>query len=96
MATLAIAAMAASSSSRSEDNSNGSQGGTSSTSIDNNSGANIQVPVVMRNRAGSMGNVLTGRRDSSPKTGDEHNRTMLFQVTKDGWDGLSIFSNITF
>nr|XP_050860467.1 TBC1 domain family member 1 isoform X1 [Vespula vulgaris] len=80
VATLAIAAMAASSSSRSEDNSNGSQGGTSSTSIDNNSGANIQVPVVMRNRAGSMGNVLTGRRDSSPKTGDEHNRTMLFQV----------------
>ncbi|XP_047360984.1 TBC1 domain family member 1 isoform X3 [Vespa velutina] len=80
MATLTIAAMVASSSSRFEDNGNGSQSGTSATTIDNNSGGNIQVPAVMRNRAGSMSNVLTGRRDSSPKTGDEHNRTMLFQV----------------
>lgn len=86
MAALTIAAMAASSSSstRSEDNSNGSQSGTSAMTIDNNSGGNVQVPEVMRNRAGSMGNVLTGRRDSSPKTGDEHNRTMLFQVRKYG------------
>ncbi|XP_046829684.1 TBC1 domain family member 1 isoform X1 [Vespa crabro] len=80
MATLTIAAMVASSSSRFEDNGNGSQSGTSATTIDNNSGGNIQVPAVMRNRAGSMSNVLTGRRDSSPKTSDEHNRTMLFQV----------------
>ncbi|XP_035728264.1 TBC1 domain family member 1-like isoform X2 [Vespa mandarinia] len=80
MATLTIAAMVASSSSRFEDNGNGSQSGTSATTIDNNCGGNIQVPAVMRNRAGSMSNVLTSRRDSSPKTGDEHNRTMLFQV----------------
>ncbi|XP_043254018.1 TBC1 domain family member 1 isoform X1 [Colletes gigas] len=39
----------------------------------------MQVPEVMRNRASSTGSVLSARRDSM-KTGDEHNRTMLFQV----------------
>ncbi|KAI4498369.1 hypothetical protein M0802_006548 [Mischocyttarus mexicanus] len=80
--SVANSSMVASSSSlKSEDSTNGSQIRTSlTTNIDNNAGSNIQVPEVMRNRAASMGSVLTARRDSGPKTGDEHNRTMLFQV----------------
>ncbi|XP_016911320.1 TBC1 domain family member 1 isoform X2 [Apis cerana] len=40
----------------------------------------MQVPEVMRNRASSTGSVLNTRRDSIVRGGDEHNRTMLFQV----------------
>ncbi|XP_017788167.1 PREDICTED: TBC1 domain family member 1 [Habropoda laboriosa] len=40
----------------------------------------MQVPEVMRNRASSTGSVLNARRDSMARGGDEHNRTMLFQV----------------
>lgn len=40
----------------------------------------VQVPEVMRNRASSTGSVLNARRDSMARGGDEHNRTMLFQV----------------
>ncbi|KAL6448780.1 hypothetical protein ACFW04_000517 [Cataglyphis niger] len=42
--------------------------------------SNITVPEVMRNRAASTGSVLGGRRDSTVKENDDHNRTMLFQV----------------
>lgn len=42
--------------------------------------SNITVPEIMRNRAASTGSVLSGRRDSSAKGNDDHNRTMLFQV----------------
>ncbi|XP_076675073.1 PTB_TBC1D1_like and TBC domain-containing protein plx isoform X3 [Andrena cerasifolii] len=45
--------------------------------VNNNS---MQVPEVMRNRASSTGSVINSRRDSMTKAGDEHNRTMLFQV----------------
>ncbi|XP_076387308.1 PTB_TBC1D1_like and TBC domain-containing protein plx isoform X3 [Megachile rotundata] len=40
----------------------------------------MHVPEVMRNRASSTGSVLNPRRDSMARAGDEHNRTMLFQV----------------
>lgn len=40
----------------------------------------MQIPEVMRNRASSTGSVLNTRRDSIARGGDEHNRTMLFQV----------------
>lgn len=39
-----------------------------------------QIPEIMRNRASSTGSVLNPRRDSMIRGGDEHNRTMLFQV----------------
>lgn len=42
--------------------------------------ANTPSPEMMRNRAASTGSVLTARRDSTAKGGDEYNRTMLFQV----------------
>ncbi|XP_076232000.1 PTB_TBC1D1_like and TBC domain-containing protein plx isoform X2 [Calliopsis andreniformis] len=48
--------------------------------VANNNNNSVQVPEVMRGRASSTGSVLNARRDSMAKGGDEHNRTMLFQV----------------
>ena len=49
--------------------------------------SNITVPEIMRNRAASTGSVLSGRRDSTIKGNDDHNRTMVFQV----WNIKKIF-----
>jgi len=53
--------------------------------------SNITVPEIMRNRAASTGSVLSGRRDSTIKGNDDHNRTMVFQV----WNirKMSFYSN---
>lgn len=40
----------------------------------------MPIPDMMRHRAASTGSVLT-RRDSTLKGVDDHNRTMLFQVS---------------
>ncbi|CAL7947292.1 unnamed protein product [Xylocopa violacea] len=45
-----------------------------------NNNNTMQIPEVMRSRASSTGSVLNTRRDSMARGGDEHNRTMLFQV----------------
>ncbi|XP_017880644.1 TBC1 domain family member 1 isoform X2 [Ceratina calcarata] len=55
--------------------------GENRDAANNNNNYAMQVPEVMRNRASSTGSVLNARRDSIARgSGDEHNRTMLFQV----------------
>lgn len=59
------------------ENHDGHDGNRTSESSAN---SNINVPEIMRNRAASTGSVLSGRRDSTIKGNDDHNRTMVFQV----------------
>ncbi|XP_046476943.1 TBC1 domain family member 1 isoform X1 [Neodiprion pinetum] len=61
-------------------NSSENDGAENTSGVKKNKNVNLPSPEMMRNRAASTGSVLTARRDSAAKGGDEYNRTMLFQV----------------